>query len=118
MGQQQRLVSNHVHGILENSDLGALRQTDAQELRDVVQNIVTSLSDYLEGDEGEVLKCFDLVGATCVRLSIPLIETVYALYLLRDLVGESIALGGGPEGVKVRANKFFDRLVFELLRTY
>jgi hypothetical protein len=117
--QQERLISNFVQRIVEGSDMGALRQTNAQELRGLVRNIVTSLSDYLEGDEGEVTKCFDLVGDTCFRLSIPLIETVYALYLLRDLIGEPIALDGGPEGVKkVRANKFFDRLVFEMLRHY
>ena len=116
--QQQRLVSNCVQRIPEDSDTGALRQTNAQELRGLVRNIVTSLGDYLEGDQGQVMKCSDLIGGTCFRWSISLIETVYALYLLRDLVGESIALGGGPEGVKVRANKFFDRLVFELLRTY
>jgi len=64
------------------------------------------------------MKCSDLVGDTCFRLSISLIEAVYTLYLLRDLVGESIALDAGPEGVKVRANRFFERLVFELLRNY
>src|SRR5580704_9031300 len=104
--QQERLVSSFVQRILEGADMGALRQTNAQQLRGLVRNIVTSLSDYLEGDEGEVTKCFDLVGDTCFRLSISLIETVYALYLLRDLVGESIALDGGPEGVKVRVNRF------------
>jgi hypothetical protein len=116
--QQERLVSNFVRWILEDSDMGALRQTNAQELRGLVQNVVTSLSDYLEGDEGEVMKCFGLVGDTCFRLSIPLIETVYVLYLLRNLIGEAIARDGSPEGVKVRANRFFDRLVFELLRNY
>jgi hypothetical protein len=116
--QQERLVSSFVQRILEGSDMGALRQTNAQELRGLVRNIVTSLSEYLEGDEGEVMKCSDLVGGTCFRLSISLIETVYALYLLRDLVGEAIAFHGGPEGVKVRADRFFDRLVFELLRNY
>ena len=81
--KQERLVSSFVQRILEGSDLGALRQTNAQELRGLVRKIVTSLSDYLEGDEGEVTKCFDLVGDTCFRLSISLIETVYALYFLR-----------------------------------
>ena len=95
--QQERLVSNYVQRILEASDMGALRQTNAQELRGLVRKIVTSLSDYLEGDEGVVMKCSDWVGDTCFRLSIALIETVYMLYLLRDLVDESIVLDGGQK---------------------
>jgi len=117
-GQHERLLSNCVQRILEGPDLGELRQTNAQELRGLVRSIVASLSDYLQGDEGEVMKCFAFVGDTCYHLSIPLLETVFALYRLRDLLGETIAWDRGPEGVKVRANKFFDRLVFELLRSY
>ena len=110
------LISGYIGRVLEDPQLEGLRKISNSELQGLVRYTLTSLSDCLEGDEEEVGRCFDFMGNTCGRLSIPILEASYALYILRDRVIEVFASDRAPEEVKTRASGFFDRLVLELLR--
>lgn len=116
--QREHLISSYIRQVLSDPHMDALRKISDSELQGLAAYIMTSLSDYLEGNEAEVMACFDFVGNTCFQLSIPLLETSYALYILRDHVANVFAADKAPKEILDRANKFFDQLVLELLRRY
>jgi len=116
--QREHLISNYTRQVLSDPHMEALQKISDSELQGLAGYIMTSLGDYLDGNEAEVMACFEFVGNTCFQLSIPLLETSYALYILRDHVARAFAADKTSKGTVDRANKFFDRLVLELLRKY
>lgn len=116
--QRDILISRYVREILRDPQMDVLRKICEAELEGIAGYLVTSLIDYLEGDDTQVPSCFNFVGNTCFQLSVPLLETAYALYILRDQIALVFATDHAPAEVIDRANKFFDRLVLELLRRY
>ena len=116
--QREILISGYMDRVLRDPHLEILRKISDTEVQGIAGFILTSLRDYMEGEEEELDSCRDFIGNACFQLSIPLLETCYALYLLEDKV---IALltkeAAGAEALE-RARKFFDRLVLELLRRY
>jgi len=116
--QREQLISSYIRQVLSDPHMEALQKISDSELQGLAGYIMTSLGDYLEGNEAEVVACFDFVGNTCFQLSIPLLETSYALYILRDHVAKVLGADKTSKETVDRANKFFDRLVLELLRRY
>jgi hypothetical protein len=116
--ERDRLIARYLREILRDPQMEVLRKISDAELQGLAGYIVTSLSDYLDGDDEQVMACFDFIGNTCFQLSVPLLETAYALYILRDEVARVFAADQAPAEQTERANKFFDRLVLELLRRY
>jgi hypothetical protein len=116
--QRDHLISCYIQQLVNDPQLEALRKISDPEFQGLAGYILTSLSDYVEGEETEVVSCRDFISNTCFQLSIPLLEMTYALYLLRDQVTR--VLGADRAGAEVinRVNQFFDRLVLELLRRY
>ena len=73
------------------------------------------------GDDRELTACLDFLENICFAFSIPLAETAYALYVLRD--GISAILSSGQENREDtetirQVNRFFEGLVRDLLRRY
>jgi hypothetical protein len=54
----------------------------------------------------------------CFALSIPLAETAYGLYVLRDGVTALLSSDGKNSETIRRVNSFFETLVRDLLRRY
>ena len=110
--QREHLVARFCRKVLKDPYFGVFGKIEKGELEDLIRSILTSLQRYLEGDDAEFDHCFEQVGNACFQLSIPLLETAFCLFILKDKVVELL----GQEND--RAAKFFDRLVLELLRTY
>ena len=116
--QRDHLISGYIQQLVNDPQLEALLKISDPEFQGLAGYILTSLRDYAEGDEAEIVSCRDFICNTCFQLSIPLLEMTYALYLLRDEVTR--VLGADRAGAEVidRVNQFFDRIVLELLRRY
>ena len=117
---RERLVASFSRDMLKDPYVEVFRRISYDELEKLLRSIVMSLSAYLDGNDGEFNRCFELVGNTCFQLSVPLLETAYALFLLREKTVDFLASGQDHDSASEsdRAAKFFDRLVLELLRTY
>jgi len=116
--QRESLISAYIERVLGDPHLEILRKISDTEFQGFAGYILTSLRDYMEGNEEELDSCSNFIGSTCFQLSIPLLETCYALYLLDDKVVGLLKREGASEEVLDRSRKFFDRLVLELLRRY
>ena len=118
--QRERLVDSFSRKVLADPYIEIFQKIAKDELEDLIRSILISLNRHLEGDRAAFDRCFEFVGNTCFQLSVPLLETAYCLFLLRDWVVELLPCeqeaDTGQEGH--RAARFFDRLVLELLRRY
>jgi hypothetical protein len=90
------------------------------ELTALIDRILDHYDKWLEGGPRELAPCLDFLENSCFALTIPLAETAYALYVLRDGIAEVLAAGSEADhGETVRqVNGFFEGLVRDLLRRY
>jgi hypothetical protein len=116
--KREDLISGYIQQLLSDPQLEALRKLSDPEFQGLAGYILTSLNNFIDGDEPEVSGCQDFIGNTCFQLSIPLLEAAYALYLLRDQVANVLTANGVAGELLNRTNQFFDSLVLELLRRY
>jgi hypothetical protein len=105
---------------LGNRYVGQLRTVSPFELRAMIDRILDHFGKWTSGDERELATCLDFVENICFALSIPLAETAYGLYVLRDGISAILLSGGDDEnGETIRkVNSFFEALVRDLLRRY
>ena len=86
----------------------------------MIDRILDHCDKWSEGDQSELASCLDFIEKICFALSIPLAETAYALYVVRD--GIQACLSSDVENDKTetirQVNSFFEGLVRDLLRRY
>ena len=99
------------HRLAYDRYLDLLREISELELSGIIGRILEEYAVWRQGQRDKLLSCRDFLANICFRLSIPIVEMAYALYVLRD---EVVAHGGLPEDT----NQFFDRLALELMRRY
>jgi len=97
--------------LMANRYLGRFREISVTEVSGIISRILDDHSAWAEGHPDKLLDCRDFLANVCLTLSIPVVETAYALYVLRD---ELLAQRGSPRDVST----FFERLVLELMRRY
>ena len=104
--------------LARNQYVGRFRTVSAFELRAMVDRILDYYVKWSGGDEHELEACLDFLENICFTLSIPLAETAYALYVLRDGVAAMISSGVEDEKSETirQVNRFFEALVRDLLR--
>jgi len=101
-----------------NRYVGQFRAVSLSELRAMIDRILDYYSSWAAGDERELTACLDFVENICFALSIPLAETAYGLYVLRDGVTALLSSDGKNSETIRRVNSFFETLVRDLLRRY
>jgi len=118
--QRDHLVAGFSRKMRSDPYLEVFQRIGIAELEELIRSILTGLSAYIDGDDGQIQRSYDLVGNTCFQLSIPLLEASYALFLLRDKVVALLVSGQNEDNVDecTRATRFFDQLVLEMLRSY
>lgn len=86
----------------------------------MINRILDYYSRWVGGEKDQLGECLNYIESICFALSIPLAETAYALYLLRDGIAEGLSSGeqAGNSEVTREVGRFFDRLVVDLLRRY
>ena len=106
--------------LARNRYVGRFGTVNRPELMGIIECILDHYSKWSEGEQGELAACLDFVENFCFALSIPLAETAYALYVLRDGIVSSLSdahEANNSEAIR-QVSIFFDRLVVELLRRY
>ena len=116
--QRDILISSYIEQVQRDPHLCVLHKIGDNEFQGLAGYILASLGDYLEGSDAELEACLNFIGNTCFQVSIPLLETSYALYILEDKVTNLLGKNAADVEVVARARKFFDFLVLELLRRY
>ena len=107
--------------LTRNRYVGRFRTVSTFELRAMIERILDSYDKWSGGEEQELAACLDFLENMCFAWSIPLAETAYALYVLRD--GTAAMLSSGHEHNEdsetiQQMNQFFEALVRDLLRRY
>jgi hypothetical protein len=107
--------------LTRNRYVGRFGTVSTFELRAMVDRILDYYGKWAGGEEPQLAACLDFLENICFALSIPLAETAYALYVLRD--GISAILSPGHENSEDtetirQVNRFFEGLVRDLLRRY
>lgn len=106
--------------LARNRYVGRFGTVNRPELTGIIERILDHYGKWAEGEASELAACLDFVENLCFALSIPLAETAYALYVLRDGIVSTLSDANEAESSEMirQVSIFFDRLVVELLRRY
>jgi hypothetical protein len=103
-----------------NRYVGQLGTVSSFELRAMIDRILDYYDKWVAGNQHELTACLDFVENICFALSIPLAETAYGLFVLRDGISAMLATGAENEPIETvrKVNSFFEALVHDLLSRY
>ena len=106
--------------LVRNRYLGRLRDVSLPDLTAIVDRVVKSFVQWSSDQSKGLVSCCNFIGNASCERSIPVVETAYALYVVRDGLLAILASGdSGARGEGCRkATTFFDLLVVRLLREY
>jgi len=112
------LCSSLAHSIRLDRNLTRVHDLSDAELEQLNAEVLTHLGRWINGKEREVRPCTTSVSGFCAAHSVPQLESAYYLYLIREGVTEFLHhqdFDASGE-LESRANRFFDKLVCEVLR--
>jgi hypothetical protein len=123
----QEEISNRIlHDIRRHPELSHIRKLQELELRQRGRQILSDLGRWL-AEEEELAREYERIGNTRYEESIPLHESVRALYIIKDkmidfvkdqvVTRDSMELYAEEE-LERRVGRFFDELVIHLVRGY
>lgn len=113
-----RLSTTLANTIRLDRNLNRVHTLSESELEQLNRDLLTHLVRWLNGKERDVRSCTESVMAFCVVHSLPQLETAWYLQLVREGVSDYLRRQTDEDAgdMQVRANRFFDRLVCEILR--
>jgi len=105
------------HELRTNACLGDFAQVSLMELAGVIDRLMQTYTRWTSGDQGQVAECSRYFANLCFRLSIPLVEAAYALFLIRDGLLATISSENqkGPRERYPRLTEFFNVVTLDLL---
>ncbi len=111
--------------VIQDPCLEHLRKLPHSELEALIYCTLRHLSRWLKGEAQQTNACATLIYNLCFVRSVPLFEASCLLYALRDSVVEVDKLDRLRAGTYAEPNgdgevgpRFFELLVFELLKGY
>lgn len=120
-----RIAAPTVERAANDPCLEHARKLPAAELEALLYCILRHYARWITGEVRQMDACIALIGNLCFVRSVPLFEAAELIYSLRDSVSdvqrvESLRAGHAAEenGLDEGAGRFFDLLVFELLKGY
>jgi len=123
----QEEISNRIlHDIRRHPELFHIKRLQEPELRELGRQILSGLGKWL-AEEGELAREYERIGKTRYEESVPLHESVRALYIIKnkmiDFVKDQVVTWDSmelyaEEELERRAGRFFDELVIHLVRGY
>jgi hypothetical protein len=125
---QEEISTRVLHDIRRHPDLSHIRNLQDLELRERGRQILAHLGKWLaEAKEEELAREYEHIGKTRYEESIPLHESVRALYIIKDKMIDFVKDQGvkrdsmelyAEEELERRVDRFFDELVIHLVRGY
>jgi len=97
-----------------NTCLEDFRQISAKELAIVIGHLMQTYTRWTSGEQGQVAECSRYFANLCFRLSIPVVEAAYGLFIIRDRVLASENEKGPGESYP-RLAEFFNAVTLDLL---
>jgi hypothetical protein len=117
-----------VEKIRRHPDLPTLASRPESELKEWCQDILQNLGYSLSAGRGEELKRrYEVLGRVRYEESVPLHEAVLRFQILKDTIIDFVHRQGFPltslqlyaeEELEQRVNRFFDALVYHVVRGY
>ena len=100
-----------------NVCLENFRQISSRELAGVIDHLVEVYTRWTAGGQGQVAECSRYFANLCVRLSIPMVEAAYGLFLIRDGLVAGVSAGNEEGRGKVfpQLTEFFNLVTLDLL---
>jgi len=100
-----------------NACLKDFTHVTSMELAGVIDRLMQTYTRWTSGDQGQVAECSRYFANLCFRLSIPMVEAAYALFLIRDglLATSSSENEKGPSERYPRLTEFFNVVTLDLL---
>jgi hypothetical protein len=123
---QEEISARALHDIRLHPDLSQIRNLQDLELRERARRILGQLGKWLAEDE-ELAREYEHLGDTRFEESIPLHESVRALFIIKDKMIDFVKEQGvkrdsvelyAEEELERRVDRFFDELVIHLVRGY
>lgn len=113
-------VATLAEELIRNRYVGRFRTVGPLELSAIIDRVLDDYGNWSGGNERALAACLDFLEDICFALSIPLAETAYALYVLRDGIQALLSEGSQTENGDAipQINSFFEGLVRDLLRRY
>lgn len=112
------LATTLAHTIKLDRNLSRVHDLSDAELDELNRNLLTHLVRWINGKERDVRACSTSLGSFCTSHAVPQLESAFYLQLVREGVADFLGRQdvGDSEEVRASANRFFDRLVCEVLR--
>ena len=100
------------HGYLED-----FKQITSRELAGFTDRLMETYNCWTAGDQGQVAECSRYIANLSFRLSIPMVEAAYALFLIRDGLLATISSENEHEheNLDLRLTEFFNVVTLDLL---
>jgi hypothetical protein len=124
-GDFASVASTIVELVAADDSLEHVRKLRRTELEAMIYCILRHFARWRDGDLKQVDVCVALMQNVCFVHSIPLFESSGLVYAIRDRVLEDIRIerlragsSSEPHGLEEEGVRFFDLLVFELIRGY
>src|SRR5579864_5131997 len=123
---QEQISTRVLHDIRHHPDLSHMRNLQDSELRERGRQILAHLGTWLAEDD-ELAREYEHLGDTRYEESIPLHESVRALYIIKNKMIDFVKEQGvkrdsmelyAEEELERRVDRFFDELVIHLVRGY
>ena len=106
------------HTIKLDRNLSRVHKLSDAELDELNRNLLTHLVRWINGKERDVHPCTISVTSFCSAHGVPQLESAFYLQLVREGVSDFLSRRdvSDSEDVRASANRFFDKLVCEVLR--
>jgi hypothetical protein len=125
---QEEITDRIIHEIRRQTDLDGLQRLHDAELGHRCRQILAHLGHWLAAEnEEELARQYEHIGKDRYEESIPLHESVRALFLIKDKMIDFVQERGtrqdalelyAEEELEHRVGRFFDDLVIHLVRGY
>jgi hypothetical protein len=99
------------------ASLENFRRISSAELAGVLDRLMQTYTRWTTGNDGQVVDCSRYFANLCFRLSIPMVEAAYALFLIRDGLLATISAENDHERDNgyLRLTEFFNVVTLDLL---
>jgi hypothetical protein len=114
------LSATLAHSIRLDRNFSRVQSLSDAELEELTRDLLTHMVRWINGKERDLRPTTTTIGGFCSAHAVPALDTAWYLQLVREGVATYLSrteLDDSGE-LQVRANRFFDKLVCEVLRSW
>jgi len=114
------LSATLAHSIRLDRNFSRVQSLTDSELEELNRSLLTHMVRWINGKEHDLRPTTATVSAFCSIHALPTLDTAWYLQLVREGVASYLSRSQVDDSgdLQVRANRFFDKLVCEVLRSW